>query len=516
VKRLLSLIPWVLPVLLAAPAPLLGQERCNQVLPSDTRRVVTPAGHEIIYFRDPVRFICPDGVQIEADSAVWNSSANTAELVGQVLYRDGDRQLTSDWAHFVARSDELFARGSVVLTDRGDGSIITGDDFEYRRETAERPEAHMVMRGERPHAILPPTSDPAPGEEATPIRVWAQRLEMRGDREFIARTDVEIERADLRGEADEARFDHVAERIILTGRAHVETDEYRLDGNRIEAHVRADTLREVLSERDARLVAEELTVFGHTIRIGFVDGQPERVEAWNPAASPSLAALSAVAAEDPEDPGAPEDVLDPDARAPETPAARPEAPPPPSGPRAVAISQDFELRADSIDARSQAGRLREVRAVGRAYGERQADTLASALPDVATRDWIQGDTITGYFMDAPMVDPDPEAPAMAVEEVFAAGEAAETEANETVLERIEVVGGSVDALSLYRTEAPEGGAQPALNFMRAKRITLFMSDGEVSRVEADGPIEGLYLDPAQSGRAQPPGGGAGQGARAGR
>jgi lipopolysaccharide export system protein LptA len=501
-KRLLSLVPWVLPVLLAAPAPLLGQERCNQVRPSDTRRVVTPAGHEIVYFRNPVRFICPDGVQIEADSAVWNSSANTAELVGQVLYRDGDRQLTSDWAHFVARSDELFARGSVVLTDRVDGSIITGDDFEYRRETAERPEAHMVMRGERPHAVLPPTSDPAPGEEATPIRVWAQRLEMRGDREFIARTDVEIERADLRGQADEARFDHVAERIILTGRAHVETDEYRLDGNRIEAHVRADTLREVLSERDARLVAEELTVFGHTIRIGFVDGQPERVEAWNPAASPSLAALSAVAAEDPDDP--------------EAPAARPEAPAPPSGPRAVAISQDFDLRADSIDARSQAGRLREVRAVGRAYGERQADTLASALPDVATRDWIQGDTITGYFTDAPMLDPDPEAPAMAVEELSAAGEAGETEANETVLERIEVVGGSVDALSLYRTEAPDGGAQPALNFMRAKRITLFMSDGEVSRVEADGPIEGLYLDPAQAGRARPPADPAGQGARASR
>lgn len=508
-KRLLCLLPCMLPVLLALPASLPGQDRCNQVRPSDTRRVVTSAGHEIIYFRNPVRFLCPDGVQIEADSAVWNSSANAAELVGQVLYRDGDRQLTADWAHFLSGTDELFARGSVVLTDQADGSIITGDDFEYRRETAARPESHMVMRGERPHAVLPPSREPAPGEAASPIRVWAQRMEMRGDREFIARTDVEIERADLRGAADEARFDQVAERIILTGRAHVQTDDYRLDGNRIEAHVQADTLREVLAERDGRLVAEDLTVFGHTIRIGFVDGEPGRIEAWNPAASASLAALSAVEPEDPE-----EDAPDPEARAPRDGVARPEPPPPPSGPRAVAISRDFELRADSIDAWSQAGRLREVRAVGRAYGERQADTIARGLPDVATRDWIQGDTITGYF-----TEPATTAPGEALVAVDALPadrrEPGEAEGDEAVLERIEVVGGRADALSLYRTEPPDGETRPALNFMRAKRITLFMTDGEVNRVEADGPIEGLYLDPAQAGQPPPTGDGAGPVGRAG-
>jgi lipopolysaccharide export system protein LptA len=484
------------------------QQRCEQVLPSDFRRVITQDGHEIFYFRDPVRMICTGGVQIEADSAVMNRSANTLEMVGRVLYRDGDRQLTSDWAHYLGQTDELFARGSVVLTDRLDGSIITGDDFEYRREAAQRPESLMVMRGERPHAVLPPSSEPAPGEEATPVQVWAQRLEMRGEREFIARTDVEIQRADLRGAADEARFDQMGERIVLTGRAHVETDEYRLDGGRIEAFVRADTLREVLSERDARLVAEALTVFGHTIRIGFLDGQPERVEAWNPAASASLAALAAAAAAAAADQT--EDAEAPDTETPDV--AAPEPPPPPAGPRAVAISRDFELRADSIDARSEAGRLREVRAIGRAYGERQPDTLASHLPDLVTRDWIQGDTITGYFTDAPALDD--EAPVVAVADPVDGGQP-DAPADEAVLERIEVVGGTGDALSLYRTDPPDGADRPALNFMRAKRITLFMSDGEVSRVEADGPIEGLYMDPTQAGQA-PAGRGAGQGTRAGR
>jgi hypothetical protein len=129
-----------------------------------------------------------------------------------------------------------------------------------------------------------------------------------------------------------------------------------------------------------------------------------------------------------------------------------------------------------------------VRAVGRAYGEREADTLSVDLPDAIARDWIQGDTITGYFANAPRVDP----------------EALDEPSEQTVLERIEVIGGSSDALSLYRSEAPDGGPAPAVNFMRATRITMFLINGEVDRVEADGPIEGVYLDPARTGTTPPP------------
>lgn len=444
-------------VLAAAPSTAPAQQVCDQVLRSDFRRVVTQSGQEIMYYRNPVRIICTSGVQIEADSAVMNRTANTLEMVGRVLYRDGERQLTSDWAHYVGPTDELFARGSVVLTDQSDGSIITGEDFEYRRQTAARPEAHMRMTGGRPHAVLPPGRELAEGEVLEAIRVWGEQMEMLGDRAFIARTDVEIQRGDLRGASDEVRFDQLTQRIILTGRAHVETDEYRLDGERIDALVQADTLREVLAEREARLTAEDLMVYGHTIRIAFADGQPERVEAWNPTADAGDA-------------------------------------PPPALPRAIAISADFQLRADSIDARSDDGRLREVRAVGRAYGERDVDTLAVELPDVIARDWIQGDTIIGYFADVPAADaPATDVAALDTDTVGPPGD-------ETVLERIEVIGGSSHALSLYRSEDPDGGPSPAVNFMRATRITLFMHEGEVDRVEADGPIDGVYLDPAPGDR----------------
>jgi lipopolysaccharide export system protein LptA len=467
------------------------QQTCQQVLQSDLRRIVDAFGQEIIYYRNPVRFLCSDGIQIEADSAVMNSSANTVELVGHVLYRDGDRQLTADWATYLSITDELFARGGVVLTDMADGSVISGDDFEYHRQTEERLESRMIMRGQRPHAVLRPEQAPGAVEPASPVLVWAQRMEMLGETVFLAQTDVEIQRSDMQGAADTVRFDQAAERMTLTGSAHVESDDYRLEGERIDALMENDVLQEVRAERRGRLVAAELTVRGEQIRIAFADGQPERIEAWNPAAR--RAAADEEDREDAED---------------ETMA-----------PRALAISQDFRLRADSIDARSEGGRLRQVTAVGRAYGEGVADTLVNDLPDVISRDWIQGDTIIGYFVhqagndtaptaDGPVVadpvdiDVDIDidtldvvgAPGMVASEADGAG------ADGAVLERIEVVGGDSHALSLYRTEPSDGGARPSVNFMRAKRITLFMINGEVDRVEADGPIEGIYLDPDDAAR----------------
>lgn len=491
-KRSLTRAFWTILVLAVVPptAEAQQQQRCQQVLPSDFRRIIGETGQEILYFRDPVRMLCTGGVQIEADSAVMNRATSTLEMVGRVLYRDNDRQLTADWANYLGQTDELFARGQVVLTDMTDGSVITGDDFEYRRETEERPESRMIMRGDRPHATLPPARNGDPAEDAVPVLVWARRMETRGELVFLAETDVEFERGDLRGAADAIRFDQATERIVLSGAAHVETDEYYLEGERIDALLTGDTLRDVLSERRARLVAEDLTVRGQNIRIGFLDGQPERVEAWDPALRRATG-----------------DEGDEDEE-----SMVPSLAPPVGAQRAIAISRDFQLRADSIDARSDAGRIREVRAVGRAYGEREADSLSVNLPDAVARDWIQGDTITGYFVHADIdpsieeviadgVDPDavsaePDTANAAVGAGSGAGaEAGDGRSEGAVLERIEVVGGTSDALSLYRTEATDGGTDPSLNFMRAKRITLFMEEGEVSRVEADGPIDGLYLDP---------------------
>lgn len=479
-------------LVLATPAAAAAQGRsCDLVQAADYAQITNARGESVWYFRDPVRLRCTGNVTLAADSAIYNRTLAAMELIGGVAYRDSTNQLTADWANYIGRLEQLLARGNVVLTDLQDGSVVTGQELQYLREMPGRPLSHVVMRGGRPRAVLresrPAPPDPAPAvpppgaDTAAPVEITADRLEFLGDSLFLARGRVEIERGGMTGASDSARYDQPSERLTLLGGAHVRDDRYRLEGERIDAFVRGEALREVRAEVRTTLISDELTVRSERLRIGFIEGALDRLEAWNPAA---MAA--------PIDSAAP----------------RPE--------RAVAIAEDFLLRADSIDAAADSGRLREVRAIGHGYGERRLDSLAAGLPAMVSRDWIQGDTIIGYFAAvatdaaadttpaaAPILD---EAPA----DAFAAarriggpeGDEAESADSEIVLERVVVIGGSGPALSLYRMEPAADGERGPINFMKARRIILFMIEGDVDRVEAEGPMDGVYLDPVR-GRATP-------------
>lgn len=473
-----------LPSVLEAQAQGQPQGRtCRQVLPSDFRRMFNAVGQPIIYFRDPVRFLCTGDVRLEADSAVVNRATSTVELVGAVVYQDSIRELTADWANYLGREEQLLARGSAVLRDLVNGAVVEGENLNYLRETDARPVARMVITGGRPHAIIPPETGAAPDtaalDTAAPdtaeagraspdlddasTEVWANRMELEGEALFRAQGDVELERGDMTGAGESAVFDRAADRMTLTGNAFVRTEEYRLDGDRIDAFLEGEDLREVLSSGAARLTSAELNVRAQTVRIGFEGGAVRRLEAWNPDAVPTT-------------------------------------------PRARADARDFRLRADSIDAQADSTGIRELRAVGRAYGEREVQPEevrdpARVLPAEVARDWIQGDTVLAFFTRAA---PEVEAAAEveAVPAVDLGVDAGEPDA-EVALERIVVVGGEEDALSLYRMVGDDGAGRPAVNFMRASRIILFMEQGDVTRVEAEGPIEGLYLEPVGGEEAGP-------------
>ena len=462
-------------LLLAAPATASAQARsCNQELPADFVQIVNARGENVVYFRDPIRLVCGGGLTLSGDSAIYNRSSLAMELIGSVVYRDSTNQLTADWANYISSVEQVLARGDVVLTDLQDGSTVTGRELQYLRQTRTRPLSQVVMRGDRPRAVLRETPaeplGPAPAvpppatDTAGPVEITADRLEFLGDSLFLAQGDVDIVRGATTGASDSARYDRAAERLTLLGNAHVRDDRYRLEGQRIDAFVRGETLREVLAEDRTALISEDLTVRSQRLRIGFVDGALERLEAWNPPPAPG-----------------------------DTTSLRE---------RAVALAEDFRLRADSIDAVADSGTLREVRAVGRAYGERRLDSLAVRVPATVARDWIQGDTIIGYFatVSAPADGP-PTPPALTSD---GAVEPEPADSTELVLERVVVVGPGGTALSLYRMEPESEGGQGAINFMKASRIILFMTEGEVARVEAEGPIEGIYLDPVTSRVAPPP------------
>lgn len=443
-------------LLIAAPTAASAQARtCDLVQGADFSRLVNARSETVFYFRDPVRLRCTGGVTLAADSAVFNQSQNAIELVGDVVYRDSTTQLTSDWANHQGNLEQLLARGDVVLTDLRNGSVATGQELQYLRRSATRATSHSVLRGIRPRAVFRGSGEaarPAAADTAAPLEVTADRLEFIGDTLFLALGNVDLERGGTTGEADAARYYETDERLTLLGNAHVRDARYRLEGGRIDALVEGETLREVIAERNTRLISDELTVESERLHIGFVDGALDRLQAWNPAPPSSGGAL-------------------------------PDDGPPPE--RALALAEGFRLRADSIDAVADSGALREVRAVHRAYGERRLDSLTASLPTLVARDWIQGDTIIGYFTSSEST--------------------VETDSTEVVLDRVVVIGGSAPALSLYRTEPETDGERGAINFMKASRIILFLTEGDVARVEAEGPVDGLYLDPVVT-RPTPDGG----------
>lgn len=481
---------------IVAPAAASAQgRRCSSVQPADSRQLVNAAGHEIVYFQDPVQLRCTGQVHLEADSAVLNRTTSALELIGNVVYRDSATELTADWSNYLGGEDRLASRGNVILTDLVRGSRVTGDQLDYQRATESRPESRMVVQGVGSHAVIredprgpePTRSPPVPPDReradslvgdpigpdpplesrdpAVPLEVWGDRLEFVGETVFTAQNNVELERGGMTGGGDFARYDQTVEELELVGAAHVEDDRYRLQGERIHAFLSGEVLREVTSEREAELTSADLIVRSDRLRIGFVDGQIDRLEAWNPE--------------------------------PET-APR----------RARAIAEEFDLRADSIDARTDSGVVREVRAVGRAYGERNADSLETGVPTVVAHDWIQGDTIIGYFAADTTGSDEPDPGPLARTDTSALTPAAQdpgsgppseaagpADSAAVVLERVVVIGGDQPALSLYRMQAENADDGRSINFMRASQIILILSEGEVSRVEAIGPIDGLYLDP---------------------
>jgi hypothetical protein len=137
--------------------------------------------------------------------------------------------------------------------------------------------------------------------------------------------------------------------------------------------------------------------------------------------------------------------------------------------RAKALSPDREVTADSIDARMPGQRLREVRAVGKAY--------ANSAPDTAhiistARDWMKGDSVTAEFDSAATGDT----------------------TSRPQAKRITAKGNA----SSYYQMAGSGSTKsiPNVNYVRGRVIIVNFADKAVSTVDVIDKASGVYLEPA--------------------
>jgi hypothetical protein len=144
--------------------------------------------------------------------------------------------------------------------------------------------------------------------------------------------------------------------------------------------------------------------------------------------------------------------------------------------RPLAISETYEVRADSLAVDTPGQRLRQVRAFMKAWIATETDSASSE------RDWIAGDTVVADF--------------------------AEHDSAGAKVNRLVMLESRVEAKSFYRSaEKPKDAATPptapGLNYARADRIVVHMrddDDGGVERVDLFGRVDGVQLDPAPAGK----------------
>jgi lipopolysaccharide export system protein LptA len=426
-------------ILIALPRLLSGQaQNCDL---AGSRELYSVDQGAVIYVGGPV-FTCDGGSRINADSAIYVKVTGRVDFIGSVRFDDAERILTADNAQYLPRERRVLAQGNVVLISKVDSSTLRAPLLDYYQKSETYPEERIDVPAGRPRATVIRQRANTFARDTTFID--ADRMQVVGERLFKGWGNVQSRRGDLRSVSNYAEFDELENRMRLTGQASVQSDTLRLRADSIDAVLGdGDQFKEVHAHREVILDSEQVDLTAPLVRLSFADGQVERIVAI----------------------GGPR-VL-------------------PNAPQARAVSPDFVLTADSIDALSPKQKLERVFAIGRARGEQMADSLADRnLPLLIRNDWVQGDTVLAYFTER-------------------SDTTAKAAADSTrVLERIVAMG--APASSTYRMRELAGDSvMLSVNYLTAKKLDVTFKDGAVRKVAAEGEIRGLYLQPPQRAQATP-------------
>lgn len=345
----------------------------------------------------------------------------------------------------------------------------------------------------------------------TPYEVDADRIVLRGSSYFEATGRAVIRRDQLTGYADTAVYRQgIGELALRDTTARVEAEGYRLSGGTVTLRLPADVLEDVTARPRAHLVGDGFEMRAPEVRL-FVtpSGALDRLVAVREGGlgggevSPGRpgrgggrgrAGLVEEAADVPDAGEAATDTTDAWPRRPE------------------AEAQGFLLRADSMEVLTPEEVLDRLIAVGGARGESLEEApgrlppAVEEVPDVARRDWIAGDTVTGHFV--------PDSPA------GAAGEAPVEEADDDGDRvRLETLVARGNARSFYRMEsrradasgASEGAggsegeaAEPclSLHYATGAEIRIRFAGGEPDVVRVEGGTKGLHMEPVCPGGSE--------------
>ncbi len=382
-----------------------------------------------------VEATCGSEWRVRADSASYYKRRGELYLFGNVEYSDEAQSLVADRATYYENGDWVRSQGNVRLTELSGRSTLIGPVLDYFPANETRP-GDRIYAPQRPHMQFYPHS--SAGVATEPFDVDADRIHIFGDSLVAGAGRVEAVRGELRAFGDSMHLDLSRDELWLLREPRLEAKDVVLTGDSILLLMEENRVREIQAWPDGSARGPELSLSAPWLRLFVESGEVSRAIAAAGDASRTGAVDSAGRT-----------------------------------PWASSESRDYALSADSIDIRRPGGQLEKAIAVRRARANsRQPSEPGGGL---LASDWIEGDTITGYFAPA---------------------DSAATAANEAELRRL-VASGNARALYHLREEEAQTGAtnHPPLNYVIGRVVILWLEGGEVQEVEVVGPSTGVYLEP---------------------
>jgi hypothetical protein len=411
------------------------------------------------YISGRTRFDCEGGTSFVADSGF--SAYGRRLLIGNVIYSDNEKTVTSQRLDQEERTGTLISTGSTVVTDKKTGSVLRAPmGLEYFRNKQTNEPGRLFVGAGRPHLTLYRTNT---NNTSDTTDIDSDVMNLIGANEFHGTGNVVIKRGTLNATAGKAEFADSAGRMLLWANAQIKGEDYTLDADSIHGDIVQDVFKELRAFRNSHLKSKDLDIEASRLRMMFDSGTVQRliaVGASRDARGKAVASKQAAAASEGGTASKPIALA-----------------------QATAVTVDFKLIADSIDALAPDQKLREVNAVGGAYAERAPDSLDTTLPDLIKRDWLRGDTVRAFFVEAP-------------DSIKARRAQSDSTGFDRVLERMVAMGGAQPATAIFRVRDQNDTTKKVqVNYIAARKITTFFKEGSLYDVNAEGEIKGIYLQP---------------------
>ena len=394
-----------------------------------TNAVKTSTGQYNFFQGGGVTYHCEgQNNTLVADSAEYYGDQKVLYLIGDVHYTEPRAKVDAQRMTYYQIEDRIRAEGNVNVRTQT-GTTIRGPVMDYYRATTTRLLPRTIATGRPRMAVAQKQTGAQPPE---PVDVVANTLVSEGDNLVYASGNVEITRPDLLAKSDSAFMDGQREFARLMRTPSVQSKKgtpFTLTGGVIDLYSRSRNLERVVATPAGHVLSQDLELAADSVDLRVRDNQLQRVIAWGRKS------------------------------------------------RATALSPERRVLADSIDAVMPGQRLREVRAIGKAF--------ANSVPDSARiisteRDWMRGDTIIAEF------------------DSIAPGDTT----SKPQARRI-VANGSASSYYQLAGNGP-GKTVPNINYVRGRVITVSFENRTVDKVDVIDQASGVYLEPSSGAEATTP------------